>query len=795
MNIIKKFPKEEQIVDINEINIEKIKNTFVNYNFRIIFVTDDNVLVGIITEGNCKRALLEEGELISKKYTYLYDSEEEKAKTIFYNNIHILEIPIINAQGELCYYYQNIKSDKEEKNTKNIRKIVQYYKNSTYYSPNNIIQLFGVEKCLMRKTECFIDDVILDMFSVDVCVIDRSEDITHTMVQNTMVIDMLADDMEIMQETEGYIIINSNLFLHILELNEKSIEKRMYAIAGLYQSIGIKGENKVSNLLYDYVTKNKELKAYKLDETSFLETKAGKSYIACENIDVIVDCNIQQCTYSNKYCISLIHFLVTALALDLPSENTKSMYYDLKYNIVPKLAENNVDVIFMTFPVEKRCTQKINFKASTVGKTGNSKQWEAFLGGLGRSEEVESILFGDQYGFLSYVDHNSKNVHYNNLQRTTIGNFIEGYNNILLYGPCTIFGIEVTDEETIATYLQEKVTEYNIVNRGGVLHNTNFMIRSGQYRAYDKIIIMVEESLYQFRKSDKVIDIMEAYNRIPDLQSCVWHDLLHCNKVVNQSIAEIIYEYLKENDLLRPQKNDCKGDKILFSSKEYKDFFTQDIKNNIDEWMINNNINEWKLNGNIGSIVMNCNPFTNGHKFLIEEAAKQVDNLIVFVVEEDRSFFPFAKRLELVKQCTRHLKNVKVIPSGQYIISLLTMPGYFEKEALQDKKVDLSSDIEIFGKYIAPRFHITKRFAGEEPYDLFTRQYNQTMKELLPKYGITFVEIERKKYKNDAVSASLVRKYLLNKEYEKIKDLVPPEVYSYLTDENFDIKMDCGEVN
>ena len=36
--------------------------------------------------------------------------------------------------------------------------------------------------------------------------------------------------------------------------------------------------------------------------------------------------------------------------------------------------------------------------------------------------------------------------------------------------------------------------------------------------------------------------------------------------------------------------------------------------------------------GTVGAIVMNCNPFTMGHRYLIETAASQVDRLYVFVL-------------------------------------------------------------------------------------------------------------------------------------------------------------------
>lgn len=113
------------------------------------------------------------------------------------------------------------------------------------------------------------------------------------------------------------------------------------------------------------------------------------------------------------------------------------------------------------------------------------------------------------------------------------------------------------------------------------------------------------------------------------------------------------------------------------------------------------------------------------------------------------------------------LQNVVVIPSGRFIISSLTFSEYFYKSEIQERRIDSSLEVMIFAKEIAPCRHITKRFAGEEPYD--NRQYNETMKTVLPEYGIQFVEIPGKYVGDAASSASRVRKLLSNKDFQTIE--------------------------
>jgi [citrate (pro-3S)-lyase] ligase len=183
----------------------------------------------------------------------------------------------------------------------------------------------------------------------------------------------------------------------------------------------------------------------------------------------------------------------------------------------------------------------------------------------------------------------------------------------------------------------------------------------------------------------------------------------------------------------------------------------------------------------IGAIVMNCNPFTLGHRYLIEYAVSRCDRLFVFVVEEDLSLFPFADRIELIHQGISDLPNITVLPSGYFIISRMTFPEYFEKEGLQKNEViNASSDVEIFAQKIAPALGITIRFVGEEPFDNVTRQYNAQMRRILPRYGIDFVVIPRKEQDGEPISASRVRKLLKSDELDKIKTLVPQTTYEYL---------------
>lgn len=184
--------------------------------------------------------------------------------------------------------------------------------------------------------------------------------------------------------------------------------------------------------------------------------------------------------------------------------------------------------------------------------------------------------------------------------------------------------------------------------------------------------------------------------------------------------------------------------------------------------------------GIIGAAVMHCNPFTLGHRYLIETAARECDRLYVFVLSEAGSMFSPEDRLGMVEEGTKDLPNVTVLPTGPYLISAATFPTYFLKDKDRLPQIQCRLDIEIFTRYFAPKLGITRRYVGTEPLSNSTAQYNQALKDHLPGVGITVREIPRLETENTPVSASAVRALLESGGGEKIASLVPETTLHYL---------------
>lgn len=182
----------------------------------------------------------------------------------------------------------------------------------------------------------------------------------------------------------------------------------------------------------------------------------------------------------------------------------------------------------------------------------------------------------------------------------------------------------------------------------------------------------------------------------------------------------------------------------------------------------------------VGAAVMNCNPFTKGHRYLVETAAKECDRLYIFVLSEDKSEFSAKDRIEMVKLGTADLPNVTVLPTGPYLISSATFPTYFLKEREKAEQIHCLLDIEIFCKYFVPKFGITHRFVGTEPLSPMTNQYNEALARYLPAKGIEFREIPRLEQAGTPVSASAVRAAIQQGDMDGLRRLVPDTTFDHL---------------
>ena len=210
--------------------------------------------------------------------------------------------------------------------------------------------------------------------------------------------------------------------------------------------------------------------------------------------------------------------------------------------------------------------------------------------------------------------------------------------------------------------------------------------------------------------------------------------------------------------------------------------------------------------GRNGAIVMNANPFTKGHRYLVEQAASLVDNLYVIVVREDRSRFPYAERKAMIDAGCAGLDNVIVCEGSDYAISAATFPTYFLKKLDDATDTQIALDLDLFVNHIAKPLGVTVRFAGSEPEDALTHRYNELMAEILPgtsvavvrqdhqpdpelvkgsavrqaRRPIDFVEIPRLEQNGNPISATSLRRALDKGNLKEAMEYIPKSTVPYL---------------
>ncbi|MDR0354731.1 MAG: hypothetical protein LBJ64_03220 [Deltaproteobacteria bacterium] len=468
--------------------------------------------------------------------------------------------------------------------------------------------------------------------------------------------------------------------------------------------------------------------------------------------------------------------------------------------------ESVTDILSNLKKLSKICDSVFLFKVPTFDKVKNpsvaelgladkTKDYDVMLSGLNvYGKDREEYLAGVDYvppamkknGDIVLLDCDKKYCHVINGRRLTTDKVREYQQKLFVLGNSLAFGFGNEDRHTIQSFLQRAVNNseksYDVVNCGVPwsvsLHNVLEEAVGG-----DKIILIMGG-----HQADIVIDLMQKENidnvhvhclshlfdRPHDL-GAVFSDQYHVNHVGNKAIAEEILKAISEKDEVGLVKEHI-SDLLSRSQKDDSELMALGLQDYLDE------LAKHKRSGDIiGAICMNCDPFTSGHKHLVEHAASEVDHLFVFVTDVEKTFFKADERLYMAKSATANLKNVTVLQTGRFIASLITFPMYFNKENVNSGEIDFSLDAGIFARHIAPALNITKRFLGEEPYCYLTSQYNKALGEIFPKHGIELSIIPRKEADGAPISASAVRSLIQKGDFDRIKRIVPATTFEHIS--------------
>lgn len=455
-------------------------------------------------------------------------------------------------------------------------------------------------------------------------------------------------------------------------------------------------------------------------------------------------------------------------------ELQQRFFYDRVNDILKEMQEKGVHVL--TFGYEQgvyldTLRSEIKKKYEMYGFEDTSFLHDEFRGDffdglVAEKEEKISLPFIFRYktdkGVFKVRDTNEKWFHVKDGVRATAKSPINPERMLYMYGPCNVFCQYNKDEHTIASFLQKTLNandkKVEVVNAGG-------QVKSEWYLQALAMTRLCENDIVVFFKRDMPIhdvfniDLTKLCEEKKVPSRFFVNNEFHCNHRVNEVFSDAIYEKVK--DFLKVPRKDKRHEyhpRNLLLEDYTARYFTNYPKQDGES---------------VGAIVMNCNPFTKGHRYLIEEAKSKVDKLIIFVVEENESYFSFEERFIMVCEGVKDLENVIVVPSGTLILSRFVFPEYFVKTMDEDIIENTENDVRYFGEVIAKHLNIKCRFVGEEPEDMVTNQYNNAMKKILPLYGVEVIEIPRKQNEDGVISASAVRKCLEEGKIDELDRLVP----------------------
>ena len=402
------------------------------------------------------------------------------------------------------------------------------------------------------------------------------------------------------------------------------------------------------------------------------------------------------------------------------------------------------------------------------------------------------------------IDYASDGFNIHNGKRCTLGKPSHAQNVIHMFGPCIVEGLCVTDDKTIASILQRNISNmgweslevenYGLAYGKDILNDLMYMA-STNVKTGDVILWLngfsKEEEKLLLENNIPIVDCKYLANTSDEF----WYldNPFHCNYWMNKRYSEIIFNSIIETNSIidgnEPSSKRLSSNYI--SDNDVPLRINRDSILNSDElrryvnWLDSQRFN--KHADRIGCVVINANPYTLGHRHLIQTALKEVELLYVIIVEENTGGFLFNERYEMVYSEWSNFPNVKVISGGNVLTSSLGFPEYFNRSRhLQDANPLLNH--KIFSQFVAPALGINVRFFGEEDSDAVTRSLNESAISYLPTNGIEVNIIERKKFNGSPISAKIVRCLFSENKFRELIPLVPFSTYKVLLDKKCECK-------
>ena len=361
--------------------------------------------------------------------------------------------------------------------------------------------------------------------------------------------------------------------------------------------------------------------------------------------------------------------------------------------------------------------------------------------------------------------------------RVTLEQPEDAERTIWFFGPCFMIGAFVEDKYTIETILQQRLNRegyrFKVVNCGCFESHYQEMVHitSTPMRAGDILVMHVENRPFEGTESIDLTELL-VQNKVPN----DWLlDLpLHCNHKVNKIYADDLFDRMVRDGVLNDDGDGSEKRTMLSRALAVNSLYLDLHFNDFHP----------KEGERIGTVGMHGNPFTLGHRYLIETASKQVDKLFVLLIEDELGIFSYAERFAMAVEGTRDLPNVRIVSGGPFQATRNVFREYFVKVQPTDMRESATADALIYTEIIGPRLGISCRFFGDERHNPKMQFFNDLMLDLLPKYGIDAIEIPRAKTHGQSISASAARKAAAEGDRETLLQHIPETTVKYFIGED-----------
>ena len=472
--------------------------------------------------------------------------------------------------------------------------------------------------------------------------------------------------------------------------------------------------------------------------------------------------------------------IVTCYGMQTKLESSEVMDYE---ETLKEFEDKGVDVVLITanhsdreYVLRTDAEMKARFPYLTNNLNAQMKPYEEqFFDDMYENREyVENIVTGyfevekDREN-MRLRDIESPYINIKRGERRTVAQPEDYTRTIFFYGPCLVIGSYVGDEYTIESYLQKMINDagykVRVVNCGCWGGNVSCVSRmvSTLISEGDIIVALLEDLDLSHMGFDR-LDLWEALEKHNVPSEWMLDMPYHVNHHVNEIYARELFEKIFDEDY------EDKAEKTAF--------ITQDL-NVIDKFFIKKYFYGMDLDcyGTVACSVTNGNPFTNGHRYLIETAASQTDHVYLLSVQENSSIFSYGERYAMAYEAVKDLENVTIVPSGLFLGNMTIFPAYYAKIYMGDTREQAIAHVECYAS-VARMLKVTHRYIGEEPVDIISNEINLACREVLPKYGIETVILKRKEENGKMITGTMVR---------ELAEADDPEIEKYVPETTADI--------